>query len=349
MNLYELTDKKIKRAEFWTETDGDLANVSKERAQKIRDSRFGCIAVDYPRSELWHTPENIDVIADIPYLEDGGYGENECRGHLLDLYMPHDALIRCGKTLPVYIDIHGGGFTYGYKELNRNFNVHLAQMGFAVFSLNYRPAPQTDLKGQLADVQAALTWIKQHLGDFPVDPNAVFLTGDSAGGALTMLTLAIENNAEAAKAFGVAKPSGLHFAGGAPVCGVYSLASPSKSLTEGVAYESSKRLSIEDTLGKEFFAGLDDADPKFLTIDGLVENVDFPPLFIVTAGDDFLEADNLALAAALARKGADFEIYDPKPLAHQTLGHVFIICMTWLPESMEGLERLRDFSYDRLQ
>ena len=64
-----------------------------------------------------------------------------------------------GHTLPVYIDIHGGGFTYGYKELNRNFNVHLAEQGFAVFSLNYRPAPQTDLRGQLADIQAALRWI----------------------------------------------------------------------------------------------------------------------------------------------------------------------------------------------
>ena len=52
---------------------------------------------------------------------------------------------------------------YGYKELNRNFNVHLADMGFAVFSLNYRPAPQTDLKGQLADIEAGLRWIKAHL------------------------------------------------------------------------------------------------------------------------------------------------------------------------------------------
>ena len=41
------------------------------------------------------------------------------------------------------------------------------------------------------------------MADYPANPNAVFLTGDSAGGALTLLTLAIENNAEAAAAFGV--------------------------------------------------------------------------------------------------------------------------------------------------
>ena len=195
---YGLTDEMIKHAERWTETDGDLAGLSEKRVRGILDLRFSAIAVDTPRSELWHTPDTIDVIEDLPYLPDGGYDTEagQCRGHLLDLYLPHDAVLRAGHTTPVYIDIHGGGFTYGYKELNRNFNVHLADMGFAVFSLNYRPAPQTDLRGQLADVQAALRWIKAHLADYPVNPNAVFLTGDSAGGALTMLTLAIENSAE---------------------------------------------------------------------------------------------------------------------------------------------------------
>lgn len=349
MGAFDLTDAMIKEAEAWTETDGDLKDLDAERARKIRDSRYGCIAVDQPRAALWHTPDSIDVVADIPYMDDGGYGEGQCRGHLLDLYLPHDAVIRRGKTTPVYIDIHGGGFSYGYKELNRNFNVHLAQQGFAVFSLSYRPAPQTDLKGQLADVQAALVWIKKHLHEYPVDPNAIFLTGDSAGGALTMLTLAIENNKDAARAFGITKPSGIGFAGAVPVCGVYSLASPSKAGPEGVGYDASKRLSLEDTLGKEFFAGTDDADPTFFTIDGLVNNVNLPPIFIVTAGDDFLEGDNLALAAALARKGAEFELFDPKPLPHETLGHVFIICMTWLPESVEGLEYIRDFTYRCLQ
>ena len=119
-------------------------------------------------------------------------------------------------------------------------------MGFAVFSLNYRPAPQTDLRGQLADVQAALRWIKAHLADYPVNPNAVFLTGDSAGGALTMLTLAIENSTEAAAAFGIDEPSGIGFAGAAPVCGVYSLAS--KQTADEAGRDSSPQKDSSTTL-----------------------------------------------------------------------------------------------------
>ena len=316
---YGLSEDMLRNAERWTETTGDLEGVPENLLPGILGMRLGAIAIDTPRSERWSTPEDIDVIADLAYLPDGGYdtAAGACRGHLLDLYLPHDAVLRGGHTLPVYIDIHGGGFTYGYKELNRNFNVHLAEQGFAVFSLNYRPAPQTDLRGQLADIQAALRWIAAHMADYPVNPNAVFLTGDSAGGALTLLTLAIENNAEAAAAFGVDKPSGIRFAGAAPVLGV------------------------------DFFAGLEAADPKFLTAEGLAFNVDLPPLLIITCGDDFLEADNLALAAALSRKGADFELFDPKPRRHETLGHVFVIGMPWLEESRECLDRIRRFSYER--
>ena len=117
----------------------------------------------------------------------------------------------------------------------------------------------------------------------------MFLTGDSAGGALTLLTLAIENNAEAAAAFGVDKPSGIRFAGAAPVCGAYSSASletMGRKLTVG--YDPNRRIGLEQMLGVDFFAGLEAADPKFLTAEGLAFNVDLPPLLIITCGDDFL-------------------------------------------------------------
>ena len=94
-----------------------------------------------------------------------------------------------------------------------------------------------------------------------------------------------------------------------------------------VGYDPNRRTGLEQMLGVEFFDGIEAADPKFLTAEGLAFNVNLPPLFIVTCGDDFLEADNLALAAALARKGADFELFDPKPRRHETLGHVFVIGM----------------------
>ncbi|MBT1160991.1 MULTISPECIES: alpha/beta hydrolase [Bifidobacterium] len=341
------------RFAYWTEIDGDLADLSAEQAQRFRMNRYQTALFDLPRSEYWHDPDSVDAITDIAYLPDGGTDRaaGQCRGHLLDIYLPHEATVRGGHATPVYIDIHGGGFTYGYKELNRNFNTHLASRGFAVVSLNYRPAPQTDLKGQLADVQAALRWLRTHLIEYPVNPDAVFLTGDSAGGALALLTLAIENSAGAAHAFGIEQASGLRFSGGALICGVYSLASPAAAERTGgmsrLDYDPSKRFTLEQMLGEEFFAGLDSADPTYLTAEGIVSSVDLPPLFILTSSDDFLEADALALATAMSRKGADFELSDRKVGRHETLGHVYPIGMTWLDESQQALDAIARFSFDR--
>ena len=62
---YGITREMIDHAERWTETDGDLEGLSEERVRGILDMRFGAIAVDTPRSELWHTPDTIDVIEDM--------------------------------------------------------------------------------------------------------------------------------------------------------------------------------------------------------------------------------------------------------------------------------------------
>ena len=231
--------------------------------------------------------------------------------------------------------------------MNRNFNVHLAETGFAVFSLNYRPAPQTDLRGQLADVQAALRWIKAHLTDYPVNPNAVFLTGDSAGGALTMLTLAIENNAEAAAAFGVDEPSGIGFAGAAPVCGAYSSASLETMGSElTVGYDPNRRTGLEQMLGVEFF---DASKPPTRSSSPPKPGVQRQPAATVHRDlrRRFPRGRQSGACCRTGPQGADFELFDPKPRRHETLGHVFVIGMPWLDESVECFERLRRFSYER--
>ncbi|MDY5130078.1 alpha/beta hydrolase fold domain-containing protein, partial [Actinotignum timonense] len=172
------TPENIARARTWTPIDEDLAGVDaaiRQRAIEVRKSFV--LDVDIVRCERWHTPDTVDVIADIPYLPDGETNPF----HRLDLYLPHDAYLRGGKALPVYIDIHGGGFVYGTKDLNKNFGVHLAERGCAVFSLSYRLAPAADFLDQLRDVLAGCAWIARHLDDYPVDPDSVVITGDSAG------------------------------------------------------------------------------------------------------------------------------------------------------------------------
>lgn len=81
----------------------------------------------------------ITQLCDIPYVEDGK------REHLLDIYYPEGTK---GK-LPVIVDVHGGGWLYGYKEINKYYCLKLAEKGFLVASINYRLAVNCSIKEQI--------------------------------------------------------------------------------------------------------------------------------------------------------------------------------------------------------
>lgn len=52
---------------------------------------------------------------------------------------------------PVIIDIHGGGWMYGTKEINKNYCLVLAQNDYVVVNINYRLAPDFSVADQLRD------------------------------------------------------------------------------------------------------------------------------------------------------------------------------------------------------
>ena len=99
-----ITDEERQMFPKWTVLDEDLADVDPVLAEQVLESRLEFSRGDISRTDYWHDPEGIDVIADIQYVDDG------TRAHRLDLYLPHDSVVRGSKTTPVYIDIHGGGF-----------------------------------------------------------------------------------------------------------------------------------------------------------------------------------------------------------------------------------------------
>ncbi len=136
----------------------------------------GCEANDQKRLSTQVYPSNLVEINDIEYICDGH------KYHKLDVYYPQGT--KKSAKLPVIIDIHGGGWYYGDKELNKNYNLHLAQRGFVVFNISYRLVPEVRIKEQVQDVMAALKFIGEHLSDYPCDKKRVYVTGDSAGGQL---------------------------------------------------------------------------------------------------------------------------------------------------------------------
>ena len=86
-----------------------------ERSAAVRDKKFSF-------------PDGVVESRDIPYIADGQ------KEHLMDVYRPEG---KENETLPVIINIHGGGLLIGNKEFNRYFCARLCLLGYVVFSVEY--------------------------------------------------------------------------------------------------------------------------------------------------------------------------------------------------------------------
>lgn len=106
----------------------------------------------------------------------------------LNVWSPEDA----DGTLPVMLWIHGGGFVTGSNaESLYDGHVLVAGHDVVLVAINYRLGPPGFLslaglgEGQgvygLLDQQAAMRWVRDNIGAFGGDPDAVTIFGESAG------------------------------------------------------------------------------------------------------------------------------------------------------------------------
>jgi len=89
------------------------------------------------------------------------------------------------SPLPAILHIHGGGYVLGTADMMDLANRLLApDLECAIFSVDYRLAPETAHPGPVEDCYAALTWLHANAADLGVDPTRIGVKGESAGGGL---------------------------------------------------------------------------------------------------------------------------------------------------------------------
>ena len=65
--------------------------------------------------------------------------------------------------LPVYLNIHGGGYVMGVAAINGPANVRTAaELGCLIVSVDYRLAPEHPAPAGVEDCYAALAWIHKN-------------------------------------------------------------------------------------------------------------------------------------------------------------------------------------------
>jgi acetyl esterase/lipase len=133
------------------------------------------VAFAQPRQLLpLRAPEGTRVYRDLAYVSHGHSLQK------LDLYLPKE-----GKDLPMIINIHGGAFRGGSKEMGVPLD-YLAQ-GYAVASINYRLSQDAVFPAQIEDCKAAVRWLRANAAGYGLDPSHFAVWGSSAGGHLAAM------------------------------------------------------------------------------------------------------------------------------------------------------------------
>lgn len=101
------------------------------------------------------------------------------------LYRPIQA--HAGERLPLFVFCHGGGWCIGDLESYDVFCRQIANgAAVAVLSVDYRLAPEHPFPAGYLDVALAVDWSIENADLLEIEPDAVALGGDSAGGNLTL-------------------------------------------------------------------------------------------------------------------------------------------------------------------
>lgn len=118
--------------------------------------------------------------------------EKIVKGHIPTRFYRKKAL--AGKKLPVLIFIHGGGFFGGSIDNVEQICRTFADRGdIAVVSAGYRLAPEHPYPAALLDCYTVVEYLATHGENEKIDTKNIFVSGDSAGGNLTLAVALLDS------------------------------------------------------------------------------------------------------------------------------------------------------------
>jgi acetyl esterase/lipase len=215
----------------------------------------------------------VEWLRNIPYGEalpgDKG-GRN-----LLDVVRPSAP----GEGRPILLQVHGGGWTIGDKrEQAQPLMAHLAQRGWVSFAINYRLSPKATFPDHIVDVKRAIAWIREHAEEYGADPNAIYITGGSAGGHLSALAALTPNDPRFQPGF---EEADTRIAGCVPFYGVYDF-------LDRAGVRGSQ--SMEPFLARAVFKSTPDQDRELWEASSPIARVsgEAPPFLVIHGSHDSL-------------------------------------------------------------
>lgn len=235
------------------------------------------------RDALLTTPEDVERYDNIVY----GHDDREIQ--VLDVYRPKQAE---KEDLPVIISVHGGGWIFGDKELYQYYCMSLAQRGFAVVNFTYRLAPEHKYPAALEDLNLVCKWVMKRAGRYHFNTERIFAVGDSAGAHLLGLYAGICTNPRYREQYDFTIPEGFALTAIALSCGIYDF-----SCADGEILKMIHEFMPQGATAEEL---------EKVNVLNTITDV-YPPVFCMTAVDDYQKVQVSGLIAKLIEKDNPFE------------------------------------------
>ena len=165
--------------------------------------------------------DEVIIETGIPFSSAIKEGETSPTTLYLDFYEPQGDTI---SARPLVITVFGGAFVAGSRDYADmvEYCTRLAQHGYAAASIDYRlisiwnltsTALIRDAYMAAQDVSAAIRFFKYHCAEYRIDPEQVFLLGNSAGSIAILCELFMDEDERPAETFEEPDLGSMHSSG----------------------------------------------------------------------------------------------------------------------------------------
>lgn len=203
---------------------------------------------------------------------------------------------------PAVVFFHGGGFVIGDLDSHASFTAEMARvLDLPVIAVDYRLAPEAKWPAAPDDCEAAARWVAGSPGEIGRSVTSLILSGDSAGGNLTIVTAAALRDAPAA----------------VPVIAQLPFYPATDSSREYPSYSQFADGFLLTRDSMEWFMAAYEAENEHIRTSPLLGDLEgMPPAVVVTASLDPIRDQGRAYAAALAQAGVPVVFREAKGNVH---------------------------------
>ena len=214
----------------------------------------------------------------------------------LDVFLPRED----GKY-PMVVNIHGGGWSLGSKEMDEALCKYLAERGYVVFNINYRLAPEFKFPAQVNDGLGAVIWAKDHAEKYSGDRERVAVMGDSAGCNLSAMVAFAYDSPNFSPTYTSSHLSNASVQAAVLIYGVYDMTQFDSPRNKWIPFFYSYLGGPEDLFPERYM--------KASPVEYLKPDKRYPVVLIIGGDKDSLYTHSVELKNELEERGIKYSFY----------------------------------------